>query len=106
MALIDQYTLSQDTTFKNRVKASCYAAAVAIHNEVYTRLTPERDAFGKKIVTNSPASITDLVAVAVAVDATVASLAGVPPVQANVTDVAINNAVSAAWNSFAVETRN
>lgn len=106
MALIDQYTLSQDVNFRNRVKVACFAAAVAIHNEAFARLTPERDSFGKQIIINTPPNVTDLVAVAVAVNATVASLAGVPPLQANVTDVAINNAVSAAWDSFAVSVRN
>ena len=33
---------------------------------------------------------------------TVAGLAGSPSVQANVTDVAITNAVAAMWNTFAV----
>jgi len=102
MALVDQSTLAADTTFQSRVKAAAFAAAVAIHSEAATNLTAQRDAFGKQILTNSPNGIALQLAAAVAVDATVAAAAGSPATQANVTDAQITNAVSAAWNSFAV----
>src|SRR5262245_27654566 len=102
MALKDQYDLSQDATFQGRVRIAAVAAAVAIHGETFTSTTPERDAFGKQVLLNNPASIHTLITLAVAQDATVASLAGSPFNQTNVTDAAINNAVSAVWNAFAV----
>jgi hypothetical protein len=100
--LADQALLAADSTFQSRVRASAMAAAVAIHSEAFTALTPQRDAFGKQILNNNPAGIAIQLANSVATDATVAGLAGSPAAQANVTDVAINNAVSGQWNSFAV----
>lgn len=100
--LVDQFTLSQDATFQKRVQESLAAAAIAIHNEAYTALTAQRDALGK-IVLNNLSTWASIFSVAVASDATVSTLAGSPPVQGNVTDAAINAAVSAMWNSYAVK---
>ena len=97
-----QFSLSQDSTFQGRVRASACAAAIAIHNETFTNKTVERDAFAKQVLLNSITNLQQLLSFAVAVDSTVANLAGDPAIQASVTDTAINNAVSAAWNAFAV----
>lgn len=103
MALIDQYNLSQDSTFQGRVRIAAVAAAIAIHNETYTAITPQRDAFGKLVLLNTGVSpVHQLLALAVAQDATVAAAAGSPFNQASVSDTAINNAVGAVWNAFAV----
>lgn len=99
--LADQYSLSLDATFQKRVQSAVVAASVAIHGEAFTALTSQRDAFGKVVLQNMPQWITSLT-LAVAVDPTVAGLAGSPAVQASVTDTAITNAVSAMWNTFAV----
>lgn len=98
--LVDQYTLSQDSTFQKRVQAAVQTTAIAIHAEAFTAKTPQRDNFGKQVLQNMPMWINQL-ALAVAVDPTVAGLAGSPPVQASVTDASISNAISAAWEAFA-----
>ena len=100
--LADQYALSQDSTFQGRVRIAAVAAAIAIHSETFTALTPARDAFGKQVLLNNPASVHALVTLAVAQDSTVANQAGTPALQASVTDAAISSAVSAVWNAFAV----
>lgn len=100
--LIDQWNLAQDVNFTGRVRQSFCVAAIAIHGESQTVLTAQRDAFGKQVLLNQIAGLPALLAIAVAADSTVATLAGSPPLQANVTDAAISNAVSACWNSFAV----
>ena len=110
-ALLDQYYLSQDPTFVARVRTAMAAAAVAISNEGsgVTNHTL-RDNIAVNSLT-SPDTWKILFAAAAANDSTVASQA----TQANtvavtatssatqgalVTDAAINNAISAAWNSF------
>lgn len=100
--LIDQYTLGIDATFQHRVQQEILTIIQQIHNETYTALTPQRDAFVKLVEANL-AFWVNVIAQTVASDAAVAALAGSPSVQASVTDVAIANAVSAAWNSFAVK---
>lgn len=100
-SLIDQYTLSLDATFQKRVQSAVVSAAVAIHGEAFSNITAQRDAFGKTVLKDMPLWIASL-ALGVAVDSTVAGLAGSPAAQANVTDAAISNAVSAMWNTFAV----
>lgn len=102
MAFVDQFNLSQDSTFQGRVRIAAVAAAQAIHNEVFTALTTRRDAFGKQVLENNPSGVYQLIALAVATDPTVASEAGAPFNQSAVSDGAISNAVSAAWNSFAI----
>lgn len=99
-ALADQKTLSADVTFQGRVQEAIVAAAVAISNEsVSTGFHKQRAALAKAVM-NNPASYATLFSAAVATDATVSTQAGSPSNQANVTDAAINNAVSAMWNSF------
>ena len=100
--LTDQANLAQDATFQGRVKVAACAAASAIHNEAFTSLTPRRDAFGKQVLLVNPANIYAMLATAIASDPTVSSQAGSPQNQANVTDAAINAAISSVWNSFAI----
>lgn len=109
--LSDKYLLSNEPAFTSRVRASIIAAAVAISNEGsgVTNHT-SRDAIAVNVLT-SPDAWKSYFSAAVAVDTTVASQAtttgtvalttsNVAAQGALVTDVAINNAVSAAWNSF------
>lgn len=100
MALIDQVTLSADSTFITRVRQSIIAAAIAIQSETVSTGFHELRAKLAKAVMNQPDSYAPLFAKAVATDATVQTSAGSPPVQTLVTDANINNAVSAMWNAF------
>ena len=101
MALIDSYTLSVSSTFQNRVQESIVTAAIAISNEGGgVNNHAARSQFATKVLLN-PSGYMVLFSASVATDATVVSQAGTPTVvSSNVTDVAINNAVSGQWNSF------
>lgn len=99
--LIDQFTLAQDATFNQRVEQAVVETAVAIAGEAETAAYHiPRAAFAANVLA-SPSAYASAFAKAVAADDTVATAAGSPPVQANVTDAQITNAVSAAWNALA-----
>lgn len=100
MALVDQSVLSADTTFQNRVRQAIIAAAIAIASESANIAWHRQRTTLSKSVMNAPDSYAPLFAKAVATDTTVQTQAGTPATQGNVTDAAINNAVSAMWNSF------
>ena len=100
MALVDQVTLASDTVFQGRVRQSMIAAAIAIANEAWTVALHERRARLATLIVNNPGSYAPLFANAVATDATVQTSAGVPAVQAAVTDANINNAVTSIFNTF------
>lgn len=107
----DKYTLSTDTTFQNRVRASMLAACVAIKSEaVTTAFHRERETYLVAVV-NAPDSFKTLFANTVATDSTVisdATAAGtvaltagnVATQQASVTDAHIDAAISGQFNSF------
>ena len=100
MALVDQVTLASDNIFQGRVRQSMIATAIAIANEGWAVALHERRAKLVTLIMNNPGSYAPLFTNAVATDATVQASAGVPAVQANVTDANINNAVSSVFNSF------
>lgn len=121
MALNDSYQLSQDPVFQNRVQAALLTASVAISNEGWTvAFHRERASFAVQILAGSggaQAGFVTLFTNAVATDTTClsdATQAGtVQLTSANrgaqallVTDVHINNAVSAMFNSFIREPQN
>lgn len=114
MALNDEYQLSQDPTFQNRVQASVLAACVAIANEGWAvAFHRERATFSAQILsaTSGQGPYITLFANSVATDPTCisdATQAGTVPLTpsnraaqaALVTDAHINAAVSAQFNSF------
>lgn len=112
----DRYLLSTDGTFLQRVQASLIAACVAISNEAYTPSFPGRHNFACTIIQN-PTGLngsqnwvqlfcntvaTDTTCIGDATQAgTVALTSGNLAAQAAlVTDVHIDSAVSAEFNSF------
>lgn len=104
MALKDQADLASDVTFQARVGAAIRTAAVAIKGEAVTSTTiPLYQARAKlaQAVLTDQAAWASKFAGTVATDAAVAGAASSPPVQGNVTDLQITNAVSAQWNAHA-----
>lgn len=115
MARSDQYQLSQDTVFQNRVQASLIAACVAIGNEGWTvAFHRERATFCNQILAGTgggQASYVTLFANAVATDpsviadatvnGTVTITAGNRATQAAlVTDAHIDAAIAGQFNTF------
>lgn len=110
-SLNDKALLSTDVGFQQRVRASVIAAAVSISNEGSgVALHTGRDDIAVSALA-APDSWKVLFAASVATDATVAGQAtqsgtvvlttgNLATQAALVTDAAINNAVSAQWNSF------
>jgi len=96
MALIDQFTLSQDATFVNRITAAIVerATTTAANNN------PSRSTLAAAIL-QDPTLWGTKIANGVASDNAVATAAGSPPVQANVTDAQINAAITALYDSYA-----
>lgn len=107
----DQFTLSNDSGFRNRVRTSLVAACVAIYNEgwavVFHR---ERQSLAVQVL-NAPDSYTNLFADSVSTDASVISDAtqagtvtlttgNVAAQAALVTDAHIDAAVSSQFNCF------
>lgn len=88
MALIDQFTLSEDQTFKNKIQAAVVrAASTAINNNVGTQIDAAR-----RVLQDIPGS-TELVARLVQNDSTVAASA---PTGGTLTDAQIQSAVNQA----------
>lgn len=99
--LVDEATLAADATFKGRVQQGVVTTAIAIYNE--SQNTPghgNRALFAKQALSN-PANATTFMIFGVVTDTTVGTQASSPPVQGNVTDAAILNALSSQWNSYA-----
>lgn len=97
MAFLDQYTLSVDATFKNRVQAAIVKASIVITNEPVSGISSTRVALAVKVLSD-PAGWAARFAAGLATDSPIAAKA---PTQANVTDVEIDAAVAGQWNSFA-----
>ena|SRR6202521_4788291 len=116
----DQYQLSQDPTFQNRVQESLLAACIAISNEGWAvPFHRERSTFGTEVLkaTGAPSSYvlwfsttaaTDTNVIADATQAgTVVLTSGNRAAQAAlVTDAHIDNAIAAEFNSFIREPGN
>ena len=113
----DSQVLSSDSGFRNRVRSSLIAAAVAITNEGWAvPFHEQRMRYAVKIL-NAPDSFAPLFTNSVATDATVladATQAGTIALTAAnvaaqallVTDAHIDGAVSAQYNSFLVPLQN
>lgn len=101
MSLIDSYTLSQDTTFRQRVRQAVLAHAGAVIAEAQTVAFHERRIKLVPQVVARPGELGDFFAEAIAGVAAVATAAGSPPVQASVTDAQITAAVAGVWNAMA-----
>jgi hypothetical protein len=100
-ALVDQYTLANDSTFQQRVEQSMLEAAVSISSEAdSTAFHRERIALASKAILD-PSQYALLFSKAVATNDAVAAAAGSPPVQASVTDAQINTAISSVWDALA-----
>ncbi|MBV9075652.1 MAG: hypothetical protein JOZ10_18670 [Acidobacteria bacterium] len=109
----DSYVLSTDSTFRSRVQAALITAAISIWNEAgSTAFHVQRVRYAAEIM-NSPGTCAPLFANAVATDATclsdatqggtVALTSGNVAAQAAlVSDVHMDNAISAQFNSFLV----
>ena len=100
MSLIDSYTLSQDATFRNRVRQSALQQAGVVVAEAQTVAFHERRLKLVPRVTDNPGVLGDLFTEAIAGTNAVAVAAGSPPVQASVSDAQINTAVAAVWNAL------
>ena len=101
MALIDSYTLSQDSTFRSRVRQSVLQHTGVVVSEAQTVAFHERRLRLVPRVVDTPGILGDLFAEAIAGTSTIVSAAGTPPNQAGVTDTQINTAVAAVWNAIA-----
>ena len=101
MALADQYTLSQDANFQHRVQQALATAAIQIYGEVQTTFGHGKRGQYATLVLGNISNVLLQWCEAIATDATVASQAGSPATQANVTDAAVANALAAMWNAFA-----
>jgi len=101
MAFIDQYTLSRDVSFQQRIEAATVKAAVAVAGEADTvAFHPSRLKLATRVLAKA-SEFALLFALGAATDATVAAAAGVPPVQANVTDAQLDTVVTAQWSAIA-----
>ena len=101
-SLADQYTYSQTTVLQNRVREALVSAVLAIQNEATsTAFHKDRAALAVQIVINMNGWLTQF-ALAVANDATVSSKIAVGGATSTDTDTDVSNAVSAAWNGFAL----
>ena len=99
--LIDQYTLSQDSTFQHR----CQQAALEVANSVMAEADTvafhfKRAAFAREVISN-PGPIGVMFAAALAAVAAVGTAAGTPPNQTSVSDALIRSVVTAGWDSAA-----
>jgi hypothetical protein len=107
----DQFTLSNDSGFRNRVRTSLVAACVAIYNEGWNvPFHKERQSLVVNVL-NAPDSFTNLFADSVATDANIISDAtqagtvtlttgNVAAQAALVTDAHIDSAVASQFNCF------
>lgn len=117
---MDQYMLSMDTNFSNRVQASMIAAAVSITNEGWTvAFHRERAIFAnqvlaspngtpnyKQLFTNYCGTDTNCISDATQAGTVTLTVGNTPAQAALVTDTHINNAISSCWNSFVREPAN
>lgn len=94
MAYIDQYTLSQDVTFRGRVRVAMVTAAIAIAAEAVGTTNHRERAVYARSVLNNVEGYAPRFAEAVAADATIS--AGSP-------DPTIQTRVNAIWDAFAFE---
>ena len=112
MALSDQYWLSQNTTFQQRVQEALEAACIAIGNEGWAvPFHRERASFAQAVLDGQVQNVVTLFSESVATDANViadATQNGTVAVtsansgtqQALVTDAHINAAISGEFNTF------
>lgn len=112
----DEFVLSTDSGFRNRVRTSLIAAAIAITNEGWAALFHEQRMRYAVGILNAPDSFSPLFANGVATDAAVIAdatqggtlaltAANVAAQAALVTDAHIDAAVSGQYNSFFVPLR-
>lgn len=101
MALVDNYTLSQDTTFRSRVRQAALQQAGVVAAESQATAFHERRTRLVSLVVADPGKYGDLFAEAIAGTNAINTAAGSPPNQANVTDAQINTAVANTWNAVA-----
>jgi hypothetical protein len=99
--LASQYTLSQDVTFQGRVRQAIITVAIAVANEAgNTAFHSYRSQLATKVLAD-PAGWSIKFAEGVSSDSAVSTAAGSPsPVQANVADAQISNAVTGQWNAY------
>lgn len=106
MAFLDQYTLSQDQTFKERVQAALvYQAVYTANSAASAAYQKQMLAYAQQVLSN-PALEAANVACAVASDATIQTdyLSTNPASEANVTDEHIQSVVSNMFQVHAIAT--
>lgn len=101
-SLADEYTYSQTTTFTNRTRVGVVSALLAIQNEAAsTAFHKDRIALAVTVMNNLDVWVTKF-AIAAANDATVAGKIASGGATGTDTDADLSNAISAAWNGFAL----